>query len=277
VTATYGPTCTVAVQRPIMMHRWDTLTFLHWTFEPDVVKRLLPPHLKLDTFEDQAYVGLIPFNMRVYLPHTRPVPWASMFCETNVRTYVLDEQGRPGIWFFSLDASRLGAVVTARATFRLPYMWSQMALEKDGNTVSYTCKRRWPGPRGATSKAIVDIGTPYQPAELTQRDHFLTARWRLFSSSDLATAVGRGSLSHGATWQRFGDAEHEPWVLHRATARVIDDHLVAAAGLPQPNDEPLVHYSPGVDVRIGRPHRQGSQGAGTGRDGIAVGGLPPER
>jgi len=238
---TYGPDCTVDVQRAVMLHRWDTLTFLHWSYEPDVVARLLPPHLTLDTFEGKAWVGLIPFNMRVRLEHTPSVPWASRFCETNVRTYVRDDQGRPGIWFFSLDASRLGAVVAARATFRLPYMWSHMSLRKNGDTVAYTCTRRWPGPRGASSTVTIDIGAPYLPAELTARDHFLTARWRLFS------------ISGG--WRRYGDAEHEPWILQHATVRECDDELVAAAGLPQPVDAPLVHYSSGVDVRIGPPRK----------------------
>jgi len=224
-----------------MLHRWDTLTFLHWSYEPDVVARLLPPRLTLDTFEGKAWVGLIPFNMRVRLEHAPSLPWASRFCETNVRTYVRDEQGRPGIWFFSLDASRLGAVVAARATFRLPYMWSHMSLHKDGDTISYACRRRWPGPRGASSNVKIDIGTPYRPGELTARDHFLTARWRLFS------------ISGG--WRRYGNAAHEPWVLHHGTVRDCDDQLVAAAGLPQPVEAPLVHYSPGVDVRIGPPRR----------------------
>ncbi|MDQ1463462.1 MAG: uncharacterized protein QOC73_403 [Actinomycetota bacterium] len=237
----YGPACTVDVPRAIMMHRWDTLTFLHWSYDPDVVARLLPPQLILETFDGLAWVGLIPFNMRVYLPHTPSVPWASRFCETNVRTYVRDRYGRSGIWFFSLDASRLGAVLAARGTFRLPYMWSDMKLKKNGNTIAYSCRRRWPGPRGAKSRVVVDIGEPIAAAELTAHEHFLTARWKLFSM-------------HGR-WQRYGDAQHDPWQLHRATVRELDDQLVAAAGLPQPTTLPLAHYSPGVDVRIGPPHR----------------------
>jgi uncharacterized protein YqjF (DUF2071 family) len=237
----YGPECTVDVRVPIMMHRWDTLTFLHWSFQPDVVARLLPPDLSLETCEGKAWVGLVPFTMLVSLPHTPSVPWASRFCETNVRTYVRDRHGRPGIWFFSLDATRLGAVLAARTTFRLPYMWSSMTLEKTADSITYACRRKWPGPRGASSRVVVDIGAPYEPAELTARDHFLTSRWRLFS-------IQRG-------WHSYAHAQHDPWPLQRATARELDDQLVAAAGLPQPTDAPLVHYSPGVDVRIGRPRR----------------------
>jgi uncharacterized protein YqjF (DUF2071 family) len=254
--ARYGPVCSVEVRAPIMMHRWDTLTFLHWAFEPDAVARLLPADLTLETFEGKAWVGLIPFNMLVSLPHTPSVPWASRFCETNVRTYVHDEHGRPGIWFFSLDASRLGAVLAARATFRLPYMWSHMSVRKDGDTITYNCTRRWPGPHGASSQVIIEIGTPFEAAELTPLDHFLTARWRLFSATPNLT---QGPVpGRNRTWQRLADAQHDPWPLQRAKALEVDDELVAAAGLPQPTGDPLVHYSPGVDVRIGRPRRLSS-------------------
>ncbi len=94
-----------------MMHRWDTLTFLHWSYEPDVVARLLPVGLTLDTFDGKAWVGLVPFNMRVSLPRTPSMPWASRFCETNVRTYVIDEYGRPGhlVLLSRRIASRRGA------------------------------------------------------------------------------------------------------------------------------------------------------------------------
>ena len=237
----YSPDCPLHVARPIMLHRWETLTFLHWPYAPDAVQRLLPPNLTVETVDGTARVGLVPFFMRVRWPGVPELPWASRFCETNVRTYVRDQHGRSGIWFFSLDAARLGAVLSARAGFALPYMWSDMRVEQLGRVVRYTCVRRWPGPRRVSSEVTVEIGEPFAAEELTARDHFLTARWTLFS------VVG--------PWRRYAHAEHERWPLHRATVGNLDDRLVAAAGLPQPTDAPLVHYSPGVDVRIGAPHR----------------------
>lgn len=231
--------CPFEIERAVMLHRWESLTFLHWSFAPDAVQRLLPSDLTVDTFEDRAWVGLVPFYMRVGTERVKPVPWASQFCETNVRTYVRDADGRSGIWFFSLDAARLGAVVTARATYRLPYFWSNMHLAHTTENVEYSCVRRWPGPRGASSRVVVDIGVPYDTEELTAFDHFLTARWILFS-------VRGGRL-------RFARAFHEPWPLRHATARVCDDGLLRAAGLSHNDDEPVVHYSDGVDVRIGKP------------------------
>jgi uncharacterized protein YqjF (DUF2071 family) len=229
------------VARPVMRHRWELLTFLHWSFEPPQVQRLLPDWLEVETFEDRAWVGLVPFFMRVSTAGGRNVPWASNFCETNVRTYVRDRTGRSGIWFFSLDAARLGAVVVARATYRLPYFWSAMRLEVDGDEVRYDCRRRWPGPRGARSSARITLGSDYHDAELVEFDHFLTARWVLFSA---AGARHR----HARAW-------HEPWALRRAEAHDVHDELLPAAGLPAPTDVPLVHYSRGVDVKIGRPER----------------------
>jgi uncharacterized protein len=226
-----------------MEHWWDDLTFLHWRYEPQQVQRLLPAGLEVEERDGSAWVGLVPFFLRVGLPHVRPVPWLSQFEETNVRTYVRSADGRRGIWFFSLDAARLGAVVTARASYRIPYFWSAMRVERAGSLVRYDCRRRWPGPRGARSRVEVDVGAPFGPHELTELDHFLTARWALYS----APAVGL----------RWAAAAHDPWPLRRATARIVDDQLVAAAGLPQPTAAPIVHFSDSVRVRIGWPHRVG--------------------
>jgi len=233
--------CPFTIDRPVMRQRWERLTFLHWRFEPEQVQRLLPDGLTAEVFDGAAWVGLVPFFMHVGTGGGRQVPWASRFCETNVRTYVRDAGGRSGIWFLSLDAARLGAVAVARATYRLPYFWSRMRIASAGESVSYRSRRRLPGPRGAASDVRVSVGARYAPDELTDLDHFLTARWILFSQP------GRRRM--------FARACHEPWPLHRADAEVTGDTLVTSAGLPEPSGAPLVHYSPGVDVTIGPPER----------------------
>ncbi len=233
--------CPWEVERPTMVQRWETLTFLHWRFEAATVQRLLPPGLSVETAEGAAWVGLVPFFMRVGRPPVPAVPWASNFCETNVRTYVRDAHGHSGIWFFSLDAARLGAVVVARTSYRLPYYWSAMStLLRRGNggtTVEYRCRRRWPGPHGARSRVLVEVGDVYRGDTLRPLDHFLTARWLLFSLD--------------GEKRRLGRAWHQPWPLCRARVVELDDELIGAAGLPTPTEEPLVHFSPGVNVRIG--------------------------
>jgi uncharacterized protein YqjF (DUF2071 family) len=226
-----------------MVHHWDCLTFLHWRYDPATVQALLPPGLTVETFDGSAWVGLVPFKLRVGLPHLPMVPWVSHFCETNVRTYVIGPDGSRGVWFFSLDAARLGAVIVARTAWRLPYQWARMRLRRRGTTISYASTRRWPG-RGRPACAVtVRVGARFEPEELGELDHYLTARWGLFSTP-----------RHGLSYAR---ALHEPWPLHRGELLHLDDQLVAAAGLPPPAGEPVIHWSERVTVRIGWPHRVG--------------------
>lgn len=222
-----------------MAHRWDNLTFLHWPVEPTLVQSLLPAGLEVETFDGSAWVGLVPFEMVVSLPQGGAVPWLCNFPETNVRTYVRGPDGETGVWFLSLEASRLAAVITARVTYRLPYFWSRMSVRRTGTVVTYQSTRRWPGPRGASCGVTVEVGERYEAGELTQFDHWLTARYRLYSA-------GRSGLG-------FALAEHDPWVLHRALALHVDTSLIAVAGLPRPTGTPIIHWSPGVVVRVSFP------------------------
>ncbi|HEV8424384.1 MAG TPA: DUF2071 domain-containing protein [Actinomycetes bacterium] len=227
------------VSRPLMLHRWSAVTFLHWPYRPEVVQRLLPQGLEVETADGMAWVGLVPFRMEdVRLPGLPPLPWASRFPETNVRTYVRDASGRPGIWFFSLDAARLGAVVAARVGYGLPYFWSAMSVRLDGDRVSYRSRRRRPGPPGVGCRAVVQVEAASDQDAPGALDHFLTARFRLYT-------VIAGRIA-------YADAEHPAWSLTGARLLDLEDDLVAAAGLPRPDQAPLVHYSPGVQVRIGR-------------------------
>jgi uncharacterized protein YqjF (DUF2071 family) len=131
-------------------------------------------------------------------------------------------------------------VLAARMTYALPYMWSAMSIERGRREIRYRCHRRWPAYPLATSSVSIEIDDEIPPAEVTDLEHFLTARWRLYTyiGGVLATAP----------------VEHQPWPLRRACVSDITDSLVLAAGLPPVDDPPLVHYSPGVSARIGLPH-----------------------
>ena len=225
--STCGPACDTPVRRAALLNRWEEVTFLHWRYEPEAVQRLLPPGLEVDTCEGAAWVGLVLFRMRVGLLGLPPVPSLLTFPETNVRTYVRTQDGTAGVWFFSLDAARLAPVLVGRSTYRLRYCWSAMSIARSGATISYATHRRWPDPRGALSEASIETGEPYAPAELGDLDHFLTARWAMFSP-------GRSALHHARAF-------HEPWPLHRARVVRLHDELVPASGLPAPHEEPLAH------------------------------------
>ena len=240
-----SPTPPRPVRWPVMYQTWSWLTFLHWPYAPQVVGRLLPQGLEVHAFDGLAWVGVTPFLMEDLRTPVAPAPpWFTSFPETNVRTYVRGPDGREGLWFFSLDAARLEPVLVARSTYALPYMWSAMRVERDGAAVRYRSRRRWPGPTPAASAVAVEVGARLAPGELGELDHYLTARWQLYTT--LGPVLARSTV------------EHEPWPLHRAVLRELEGNLVEAAGLPAPAGEPVVHWSPGVHTRISalRPLRR---------------------
>lgn len=217
---------------------WADLAMLHWPVDPELVAPLLPAGTVPDVHDGSSWVGLIPFSMRrVGILGTPPAPYLSSFAELNVRLYAVDGSGRRGVVFRSLEASRLLPVVAARVAYRLPYCWARMRVQRDGDVWSWTSARRWPGPRGAASRLTVRVGD--ELAGDTGLPLFLTARWGLFSRWYGRTA--------------YAPVHHDAWPLRSATVLELSDDLVEAAGLTVDGPAPSVLFSPGVDVRIGRP------------------------
>lgn len=228
------------VRRALLVQRWTDLVFLHWRYPAATLAALLPPGLEVDTYDGDAWVGLIPFTMEgVGFPKLAPLPHVGRFPEVNVRTYVR-AHGRRAVWFFSLDVDRLAAAVPARVAYRLPYCAGAATHERTDVGFASDVDRRWPrSVAGATTHLRVrgldePIDTPFS--------HFLTDRWRLFSPGRAGTI-------------REAPVEHEPWRLFAAEPTAVDDGLLAAAGLPMPVGAPHAMWSPGVDVRVGRPRR----------------------
>ncbi|UGQ12759.1 DUF2071 domain-containing protein [Yinghuangia sp. ASG 101] len=225
------------IARPLLTQSWRDVAFVHWAAAPDDVAPLLPPGTRPDTLDGVTYIGLVPFRMhRVGWLGLPGLPYLGSFPETNVRLYSVDEQGRRGVVFLSLDASRLVAVGTARAGFGLPYVWSRMSVHRGNDTVAYVSSRH--RGRGADNRVTVRIGNPIaQPTEL---EHFVTARWGLHHRLGGRT--------------RYLPNAHPRWPLRRAELTAYDSELIVAAGLPEPVGEPVsVLFSPGVPVRFGRP------------------------
>jgi uncharacterized protein YqjF (DUF2071 family) len=219
--------------RLVMYHSWRHLTFLHWPVVVEDLQRMLPPGLRVDTYEGVAYVGLVPFTMHsIRIAGLPAIPGLSASHETNVRTYVVDENGVPGVWFFSLDAENPVFVQTARAWYRLNYVRARMSVSAGEERIEYSSRRRVGG------RCIVKaaFGGDARHADPGTLDHFLVERYALY-------AYSRGRLLRGRV-------RHGPYPLVRATCERVDDQLVAAAGLSTSDAEPHVLYSPGVDVEV---------------------------
>lgn len=225
--------------RAIASQRWSDLMFLHWRVASADVAPLLPAGIVPDEFDGSSWVGLIPFQLsEATLFGSPPVPYVGSFVELNVRLYGVDFWGRRGVVFRSLEASRLAAVLAARASFALPYFWSRTRMQREGRLFGYDSQRHGGGP---TSMVRSRMGAPITTGPLAD---FLTARWGMFTR-----------LRRKTVWV---PNEHEPWKLHSAELLDLEDELVAAAGLPglvgrRPDS---VLYSPGVTTRFGRPSKE---------------------
>ncbi len=223
--------------RTVMFQTWSELLFLHWRFPPEQIRPLLPPGLELDTFEGEAYVGLVPFTMTGVRPvWSPPIAPLSNFHETNVRTYVHCKGRDPGVWFFSLDAANVAAVQIARTLWKLPYYFARMRLEKAQGEIEYVSERLWPAPVPAVSTIRCRPVGPVTPAAVGTLEHFLAERYILY-------AYTRSRLYRGRV-------HHTPYPLQSAEVLTLDESLLAAAQLTRPDTPPLAHYASGVNVRV---------------------------
>lgn len=215
-----------AEDKPAMLQRWSRLLFAHWAFEPEVIAATLPRGLALDTFDGKAWVALVPFYMRdVRLTWAPTLPGISNFLELNVRTYVVDAQGRPGVWFYSLDCNQRLAVMLARQFFYLPYQFARMeaiAAPASGDWIDYRCRRQ----DTARQSRYRYRSLPGEPerAEPGTLEFFLLERYYLVSHHQ--GRFFRGQVHH--TPYRYQAAELETW----------DLTPFAQAGLPTPTHAP---------------------------------------
>jgi uncharacterized protein len=218
-----------------MAMRWHDLLFLHWPLDAAVLRPLIPAALELDIFDGKAWIGVVPFRMTGVRPRfVPPLPGLSAFGEINVRTYVTIG-GKPGVWFFSLDAANRLAVWTARWTFHLPYYFARISIEAAGEQITYQSSRKdGGGPEARFAGVYRPTGRPYQSIR-GSIDHWLTERYCLYAADRL------GQLFRG-------DIHHEPWPLQPAFAEVQVNTMTAPLGIELPGAEPLVHFAHYLDV-----------------------------
>jgi uncharacterized protein YqjF (DUF2071 family) len=229
--------------RPIGYQRWRSLLFLHWPVPAEVLRPLVPDRLAIDLYDGVAYVGLVPFLVREARPALAPEAVALDFLETNVRTYVHIDGKDPGVYFFSLDAGSLLAVVAARAGLGLPYFPARMRMTRRGSSVEYRAQRRT-GTRPRLA-VVYETGEHLGAAAPGTLEHFLIERYFLHNGQAGGVLTIR--------------VHHRPYPLRRARVTTLRDELIAADGLPEPNDPPpLVHYAAGVDVEVFPPRRRSS-------------------
>ncbi len=212
---------------------WHDLLFAHWPVPVSTVRRFVPDWLHVQEFAGSTWVGLVPFRMtNVTLRHLPPAPVLSHFPEMNLRLYV-ERDGKPGVWFLSLDASRLAAVIAARWLAHLPYFHARMTCEAEADGIRYASVRR--------RDSRVAFGANYGPTSAVAAsvpgtiEHFLTERYCLYTENS------RGSRLRM-------EIHHEPWPLQQAQARITVNGVAAHQGVALPDTTPLLHFSRRLDV-----------------------------
>ena len=229
-----------------MRMRWHDLLFAHWPVDRELIGQRVPPGLEIDTFEGRAWLGIVPFRMTDVgfrgLPSFRGM---KAFGEINVRTYVRHE-GKPGVWFLSLDAADHSAVQGARRFFRLPYYDASIASDDVNGWVRYQAERHDPrGPEARFLARYRPTGPP-APAEPGSLDAFLTERMCLYAVD------GRGRIERT-------DIAHAPWPLQPAEAHVEIDTMAESHGLVLPEVAPRFLFSRRLDVVAWWPRRVGTR------------------
>lgn len=219
--------------------RWTDVTFVHWPVCPESVADLYPPGTRPDVFADgYTYAGLIPF----VLPSTKlgtalTLSYFGSFAETNIRLYSVDDAGRHGVLFRSLETARLAIVPLVRIGLGIPYTWAKMRVTRSADQIVYDSVRRWPR-RGLRSRVAVTVGDVVEPTPL---EVWLTARW------------GAHTRKAGHTW--WVPNVHEPWSFRAAEIVEMHDELLGASGAQPAGERLRALFSPGVTAYFGHRRR----------------------
>lgn len=211
--------------------RWHDLAFLHWPVRRDSLQRLIPGDVELDTFDGWGWIGIVPFRMSGVRP--RYIPFSLAFPELNVRTYV-KTPGRPGVWFFSLDATNWLAVRAARHQ-GLPYYDARMTVRREGDTVHYRSVRVHEGAARAEFDASYrPSGAAYHATPGTL-DHWLTERYSLYAADHAGRIV-------------YGEIHHPPWRLQPADVELRTMTMTQPIGIDLPAAKPVSHFAADQEV-----------------------------
>jgi uncharacterized protein YqjF (DUF2071 family) len=210
---------------------WHDLLFMHWPVRAESLRAHVPPGLEIETHGGDAWLGVVPFRMTGVRPRfTPPLPCVHAFAELNVRTYVTAE-GKPGVWFFSLDAASRLAVRAARASFHLPYFDARMSCRREGAVVYRSERIHRGAPEAHFAASYRGTGGPAS-GEL---ERWLTERYCLYAAS-----------RDGRVFR--GEIHHPPWPLESAEAEVERLDMTRILGFGLPSRKPLLHFAWRLDV-----------------------------
>nr|WP_245980033.1 DUF2071 domain-containing protein [Peribacillus asahii] len=218
-----------------MKQTWNDLLFAHYPIKLEVLQTLVPNVLPLDSFNGMGWIGVVPFHMTgIRMRGLPPIPGTDRFPELNVRTYVTVD-GKPGVYFFSLDAANQLAVWGAKTFYHLPYVYADMTVKRNGASIGYESKRR-SGDDAQFVCSYRPISEPYHAAK-GSFDEWMSERYCLYTLNKKGVPLRCDIL-------------HQPWLLQHAEAEFSQNTMLSEQGIQVESDQPILHFSKKIDVRI---------------------------
>jgi uncharacterized protein YqjF (DUF2071 family) len=226
----------------VVKQHWKSLLFAHWPVSADSLRPLVPDVLELDTYDGQAWIGIIPFELNLIRLRFLPViPYTVPFPEVNVRTYV-KVNGKPAVFFITLDASNPFSLQAARLWYHLPYYRAKMSLNLREDSVSFQSERMNAGHPAVFSATYGPTSPPFF-SKKGSIEYWLTERY-VFAC--------RCPRSQRVYW---GEIHHDPWELQQAYVEIAANTLTDGYRLSLSKAPALVHYSRGTEAFIWRCRR----------------------
>ena len=226
-----------------MSQRWEDLLLLHWSVSPSVLQPTLPRDLDVDLFEGSAWISVVGFKLtQLRISPFRWIRWPE-FWEINLRTYIRNQQGKKGVWFYSLDSSDLPAVMGARILYGLPYNFARTEGVRESDKINFQSNRRNPH-HSACAKFEASFSSSREDTDFARSslDRFLLERYCFWSP--------RQSSGFSSSAQVM----HAPYDAVRTVQSDYQGELFSSQGMDEPEEPPVIgHYCPGFNVQASAP------------------------
>lgn len=215
----------------IMRQTWNNLLLANYPIKLDILRKLVPKKLPLDSFDGMGWIGVVPFHMTgLRLRGVPPVPGTDRFPQINVRTYITLD-GKPGVYFFSLDAANWLAAKMAKTFFHIPYNFADIRVESSESTFHFESKRKDMG----LVCSYRPISEPFY-AEKGSFDWWMVERYCFYTVNKKGVPLRCDIL-------------HRPWLLQRAEAEFPQNTMLSMQGMQVESNNPTIHFSKKVEVR----------------------------
>ncbi len=217
-----------------MKQTWSDLLFAHYPIKIEKLRKLVPEALQLDSYNGMCWIGVVPFRMSgIRLRGMPPIPGTDQFPELNVRTYITLD-GKPGVYFFSLDAANWLAVKGARTLYHLPYWYADMEIQNSGTNVKFKSKRL----RNHEIELACSYRPISEPFQVTKGsfEEWIVERYCFYTLNSTGIPLRCDIL-------------HEPWTLQEAEAEFSTNTILSKQGFDVDSNSPICHFAKKIEVR----------------------------